>query len=79
MTTIVVGATGATGQTLVEQLLDRGQNVTAVVRSPDKLPKAVREHPNLTLIHGSILDLSILRSQGTSRIATQWPHAWDTI
>lgn len=58
MTTIVAGASGATGQTLVEQLLDRGQNVKAVVRSPDKLPKAVRERPNLTLIHGSILDLS---------------------
>ena len=58
MTTIVVGATGATGQLLVEQLLDRGQRVKAFVRSPDKLPKAVRDHPNLTLIHTSILDLS---------------------
>jgi nucleoside-diphosphate-sugar epimerase len=58
MTTIVVGATGATGQLLVEQLLDRGQNVKAVVRSPEKLPKAVREHPYLSLIHASILDLS---------------------
>lgn len=58
MTTIVAGATGATGQLLIKQLLDRGQSVKAVVRSPDKLPKTVRDHPNLTLIHASILDLS---------------------
>jgi len=57
-TTIVVGASGATGRLLVEQLLRRGQNVKAIVRSPDKLPNAVREHPNLSLIHSSILDLS---------------------
>lgn len=58
MTTIVTGATGATGRLLVEQLLDRGQNVKAIARSPDKLPRTVREHPNLSLIHASILDLS---------------------
>jgi len=55
---MVAGATGATGQQLVAQLLDRGQTVKAVVRSPDKLPPAIREHPNLALIHASVLDLS---------------------
>jgi len=58
MTTIVVGATGATGQLLVEQLLDRGQKVKAVVRSSDKVPKAVREHPNLSIIQANILELT---------------------
>jgi nucleoside-diphosphate-sugar epimerase len=58
MTTIVIGATGATGQLLVEQLLKRGQNVKAIVRSPDKLPESVREHPGLSLIYASVLDLS---------------------
>ena len=58
MTTLVVGATGATGRLLVGQLLDRGQDVRAIVRSPDKLPEFVREHRHVTVIHASILDLS---------------------
>ena len=58
MKTIVVGASGATGQLLVEQLLARGQNVKAIVRSPDKLPKVLKNHPNLSVIRASILHLS---------------------
>lgn len=55
---LVVGASGATGRLLVEQLLDRGQNVKIVVRSPDTLPENVKNHDNLSVIHASILDLS---------------------
>jgi len=58
MTTLVVGASGATGQHLVEQLLIRGQNVKAIVRSPDSLPKSLTDNPRLSVIHASILDLS---------------------
>jgi nucleoside-diphosphate-sugar epimerase len=58
MTILVVGATGATGRLLVEQLLDRGHQVRAVVRSPEKLSGAVRDNPRLTLICASILDLT---------------------
>ncbi len=58
MATFVVGASGATGRLLVEQLLNRGQNVKVVVRSLEKLPDEVKNHDNLSLIHASILDLS---------------------
>ena len=58
MTTLVVGATGATGRLLVAQLLGRGENVRAVVRSPEKLPDDLRNHSSLTVIRASILDLS---------------------
>ncbi len=58
MTTLIVGASGATGSLLVEQLLKDGHHVKAVVRAPDRLPEAIRNHPSLTLIHGSILELS---------------------
>ncbi len=58
MTTLVVGASGATGRLLVEQLLNRGQNVRIVVRSPDKLPEIVKRHDDLSVIHASVLDLS---------------------
>ncbi|HEY1137994.1 MAG TPA: NAD(P)-binding oxidoreductase [Xanthomonadaceae bacterium] len=57
MTILVVGATGATGQRLASQLLERGQRVRAVVRSPDKLPGALRAHPSLELVHANLLDL----------------------
>ena len=58
METLVIGATGATGRLLVQNLLSRGKEVRTIVRSPDKLPKVVREHGHLSLIHASILDLS---------------------
>jgi hypothetical protein len=60
MTTLVVGASGATGRLLVEQLLNRGQRVKAIVRSPDKLPEALRNNDHLTVISASILELSDL-------------------
>ncbi len=58
MATLVVGASGATGRLLVEQLLDRGQNITIVIRSPDALPKNVKSHDNVSVLHRSVLDLS---------------------
>ncbi len=58
MNNLVVGATGATGRLLTEELLNRRQNVKVIVRSPGKLPPAVRNHDNLTVIEASVLDLS---------------------
>jgi len=58
MTTFIVGASGATGRLLVEELLGRGQAVKIVVRSCDSLPETVRGHENLTVIQESILDMS---------------------
>ncbi len=60
MTTLVVGASGATGRLLVEQLLNRGQNVKVIVRSADKLPKILTGNDHLTVISASILELSDL-------------------
>ena len=58
MTSLVVGATGATGRLLVAQLLERGQTIKAIVRSSDNLPEATRSHANLSIIQASLLDLS---------------------
>ncbi len=58
MTTLVVGASGATGRLLVEQLLERGQQVRIVVRSVENLPENITSHKNLSVIQSSILDLS---------------------
>lgn len=53
-TALVVGASGATGRLLVEELLNRGLKVRVVVRSPDKLPQNIRNHQNLAVIHAGI-------------------------
>lgn len=58
MKILVVGATGATGRLLVQELLARGHTVTAIVRSAEKLPEAVRNHPNLSTTEAAVLDLS---------------------
>ena len=60
MTTLVVGASGATGRLLVEQLLIRGQNVRAIVRSREKLSEVIKGYAddNLSVIRASLLDLS---------------------
>ena len=58
MTTLVVGASGATGRLLVEQLLKRGQNIKVIVRSPDKLPEVFKDRDRLSVIRASVLDLS---------------------
>ncbi len=57
-TTLVLGASGATGRQLVEQLLKQGQHVKAVVRSPGSLPQTLTDNSRLTVIQASILNLS---------------------
>lgn len=58
MTTLVVGASGATGRLLVEQLLNRGESVKIIVRTESNLPDTHNDHENLTVIRASVLDLS---------------------
>ncbi|HNY40458.1 MAG TPA: SDR family oxidoreductase [Bryobacteraceae bacterium] len=50
---LIIGATGGTGRHLVTQALDRGYEVTALVRDPARL--AV-EHPRLHGLKGDVLD-----------------------
>lgn len=57
-TTLVVGATGMTGRSLVEQLLGNNHTVRVIVRSPDKLSADVLNNPNTTVIEASVLDLT---------------------
>ena len=47
----VFGATGATGRHLIQQALQAGHEVTALVRAPDALSN---ENPRLTMVTGSI-------------------------
>ena len=58
MTILVVGASGATGKQLVEQLLIQRHKVKVIVRSPEKLPESWKSSENVKIISASILELS---------------------
>lgn len=58
MKILVMGASGATGKHLVEQLLSSGQEVKAIVRSPEKLPQSWKENKLLTIVKASISDMT---------------------
>ena len=68
---LVVGATGATGKWVVRTILERGNNVTVVVRSEDKmrslLPDELKDSPKLRVVQGSILQLSDDELDGATR------------
>jgi nucleoside-diphosphate-sugar epimerase len=50
---LIIGATGGTGRQLVAQALERGYEVTALVRDLSKFQVV---HPRLTAIRGDVLD-----------------------
>src|SRR2546423_1185660 len=52
---LLLGATGLTGRQLVDQALDQGHEVTALVRKPEKLTV---EHHRLRIVTGSSTDLA---------------------
>ena len=59
---LILGATGATGKLLCQQLLDRGHRVQAIIRSSARLPETLKSHPNFTFTEGTILDMDEARA-----------------
>lgn len=55
---LVVGASGATGKLLVQQLLQQDIKVVAIVRATSTLSQANDTQPNLDLIRANISDMS---------------------
>ena len=64
MTVLIVGASGATGQRLISQLLNSGEKVKALIRASSFLPEKLGKAPNLSLIVGNISEMSITELQG---------------
>jgi len=58
MKVLIVGASGATGSQLVNQLLIRGNEVKIIVRSTQNLPKSFIDTSKVQIIIASILELS---------------------
>lgn len=58
MKILVVGASGATGTQLVNQLLINGNNVKIIVRSLNNIPSVWSNNKSIQIIKASVLDLS---------------------
>jgi hypothetical protein len=59
VTTLVVGASGATGKQLVEQLLHMGQNVKVIVRPTGKTPDTWKNNDKILIIKANISEVSM--------------------
>ncbi len=59
MTTLVVGATGATGKQLVEQLLSMGQKVKVIVRPSGKITDTWKNNIKISIIEANISEISV--------------------
>lgn len=60
MTTLVAGASGATGKLLVEQLLEAGHKLKIIIRSTSNIPAIWDSSDNITIIRtNAITDISI--------------------
>ena len=53
MKLLIIGGTGGTGKELINQALEQGHSLTALVRNPEKVKIA---HQNLSVIKGNVLD-----------------------
>lgn len=60
MTTLILGASGATGQHLVNQLLLKGEQAKVIVRSPESIPDHWKGNVQLEIIKASILEMDEL-------------------
>lgn len=56
-TVLLAGGTGRTGCRVLEQLLQRGAAVRAIVRSAARLPAGLRDRPGLSVIEEDLLAL----------------------
>ena len=70
---LVIGATGGTGRRLVEQALDRGYTVTAMVRNASKLGV---ENARLNVVCGDVLDYKSVAAalQGQDAVLSALGH-----
>jgi putative NADH-flavin reductase len=59
MTTLVVGASGATGKCLVAQLLSMGQQVKVIVRPSGLIPDRWLSDDNVSIIKANINDIGV--------------------
>lgn len=62
---VVFGAGGGVGLECVKHMLQSGQKVRAVVRSPSKYADTFPKDQNLSIVSGGVLSSSTLKSYGS--------------
>lgn len=72
----LIGASGFTGTRLLQEALQRGHSVTAIVRNPEKIRTT---HPALDVVKSDVLDKSDLaaRLQGHDIVISAYNAGWD--
>ena len=58
MTTLIVGASGATGKHLVEELIKKEQKVKVIVRTVENLPESWKNNDRVTIIIANVSEIS---------------------
>jgi uncharacterized protein YbjT (DUF2867 family) len=66
-TVLLLGGTGRTGRLVLTQLLERGVEVRAIVRSAGRLPEEASAASGLTVVEGDVLSLSGEQLRGVVR------------
>lgn len=60
MHVLILGATGAIGNLLIEEAITASHTVVVYVRSPQKLPTSITSHPSVTVVEGQLTDTQAL-------------------
>ena len=73
----LIGATGYVGAALLQEALDRGHQVTALVRHPEKLP----QHANLSAQRADVHDVASLTEQlrGHDAVLSAFNPGWGQV
>lgn len=74
---IVTGATGMIGASMIEQMLEDGIEVTAVVRPNSAKMRNIVNHEQLSLVECDINNLSLLTTKLSHNYDTFYHFAWD--
>jgi putative NADH-flavin reductase len=60
MTTLVIGASGATGKEVVNQLILMGQNVKIILRPTAKIPEKWEDNKSISIVRANISEISVI-------------------
>ncbi len=63
---LILGGGGRVGQVLLQQALDRGYRVTALLRNPDRLQ--LPEYPNFSVTKGDVTDQALIAELVTQNV-----------
>ncbi len=71
----LIGASGFVGQNLLHEALQRGHQVTAIVRNPEKIQET---NPNLTVVKADVMDAASIAPllKGSDAVISAYNAGW---